>query len=657
MELQRLKALRRQGICLKAEATRKKNEALREAEEKALEQRATNFTVHELVEAYLTEVIEDRIIDDPRKPELKKRVPGARKPKGQSETRRTLYGDAVKVLGEIPAREVTRKLVTDMIMSIVNRGANVQAGNVLRELTAAYDYAIGLGRFRYNANESTDFSAAPWTNLGTGIYAIYREQPTISVTPQSQNITYGNDDPTSYTASYNGFVNGDTDAAITGTATWSTALRVKTTSTSGRRNAGSYDVAYNSGLLSGLGYGFADATRSTNELTVQQLALTVTGLTADNKVYDATTTATLGGTAAVAALGSDDITLGGTAAGALDNKNVGDGKAITVSGVTLGGADAGNYTLIQQVGLRANITKAPLTVTAADLSRTYGAANPSLTSNITGFVNDETLVTAGVSGTAALSTTATATTGVGTAYIVAALGDLAAANYDFTFVDGKLTITPRPITVTAEGKTKLQGEADPVLTFLVEDMADNRGLVEGESITGDLAREPGESVGSYTIGQGKVDEQNNPNYSVAFIGAELAIDGVPTPEPTTEPFDRPIADAQQQLLSSDSPSSGFTSQSNPSQSLTPEGGQESGGQTGFTSGGITYVSLVESSGDSGDADEGGSDSVSQLDEGGQDGSGFIRVFVVNGGINFDDSDAVEDSGDDDDANLGQDARN
>lgn len=147
MEIQNLKALRRQGVCPKAEMTRKKIEAQLEAEAKAREQRATNFTVHELVEAYLTEVIEDRMVEDSRKPGVKKRVPGARKPKGQSETRRTLYGDAVKVLGEMPAREVTRKHVTDMIMSIVDRGANVQAGNVLRELTAAYDYAIGLGRF------------------------------------------------------------------------------------------------------------------------------------------------------------------------------------------------------------------------------------------------------------------------------------------------------------------------------------------------------------------------------------------------------------------------------------------------------------------------------------------------------------------------------
>jgi integrase len=53
----------------------------------------------------------------------------------------------VKVLGELPARNVTRKMVVNLIMSVVGRGANVQAGNVLRELSAAYEYAIGLEKF------------------------------------------------------------------------------------------------------------------------------------------------------------------------------------------------------------------------------------------------------------------------------------------------------------------------------------------------------------------------------------------------------------------------------------------------------------------------------------------------------------------------------
>lgn len=58
-----------------------------------------------------------------------------------------MYGDAVLVLGERFADEVTRKDIVNMIMAIIERGSNVQAGNVLRELTAAYEYCIGLEKF------------------------------------------------------------------------------------------------------------------------------------------------------------------------------------------------------------------------------------------------------------------------------------------------------------------------------------------------------------------------------------------------------------------------------------------------------------------------------------------------------------------------------
>lgn len=66
----------------------------------------SQLTVHQMIEMYLTEVIEDHWVADSRTRERKK-VLGVRKPKGQSETRRTLYSDAVRVLGNRVALEVT----------------------------------------------------------------------------------------------------------------------------------------------------------------------------------------------------------------------------------------------------------------------------------------------------------------------------------------------------------------------------------------------------------------------------------------------------------------------------------------------------------------------------------------------------------------------
>lgn len=116
---------------------------LKKAKQVELEKKkrlSEKMTVKDVVELYLRQYIEDRFVDG-------KKIEGARIKKGQLETRRTLYTDAVLVLGERFADEVTRKDIVNMIMEIVDRGSNVQAGNVLRELTAAYEYCIGLEKF------------------------------------------------------------------------------------------------------------------------------------------------------------------------------------------------------------------------------------------------------------------------------------------------------------------------------------------------------------------------------------------------------------------------------------------------------------------------------------------------------------------------------
>lgn len=146
--LSELKILRKSGVCPKAQQQRNSERLQKQKEERVREEAVKAFTVADLIEAYLTGFIEDRVVEDKRKPGQKKRIAGARKPKGQSETRRTLYGDAVRVLGDFPAAQVTRKQVVDMVMDIVKRGAHVQAGNVLREFSAAYEYSIGLGKFQ-----------------------------------------------------------------------------------------------------------------------------------------------------------------------------------------------------------------------------------------------------------------------------------------------------------------------------------------------------------------------------------------------------------------------------------------------------------------------------------------------------------------------------
>lgn len=123
LKLNELKLLRQEGRCPASELKQEKQLRAIEAEQA----KVPELTVQGLVELYLTERIEDRKTKDG------KVIPGARKPKGQAEVRRTLYGDAVKSLGSRNAAEITRQDVINLINGIVARGATVQAGNVLRE--------------------------------------------------------------------------------------------------------------------------------------------------------------------------------------------------------------------------------------------------------------------------------------------------------------------------------------------------------------------------------------------------------------------------------------------------------------------------------------------------------------------------------------------
>ncbi|MES2522979.1 MAG: YDG domain-containing protein, partial [Gemmatimonadota bacterium] len=82
--------------------------------------------------------------------------------------------------------------------------------------------------------------------------------------------------------------------------------------------------------------------------------------TASNKVYDATTTATIATRSLTGKLGSDAVTLdGGTATFA--DKTVGTGKTVNAAGFTIIGGDATNYSLGAPASTTADITKAPIT--------------------------------------------------------------------------------------------------------------------------------------------------------------------------------------------------------------------------------------------------------------------------------------------------------
>ena len=94
------------------------------------------------------------------------------------------------------------------------------------------------------------------------------------------------------------------------------------------------------------------------------------------------------------------------------------------------------------------INKATITVKADNKTRPYGDSNPPLTVTYSGFQNNETLATSGVSGSPNISTTAVPTSPAGTYPITVTSGNLSSSNYQFSFVNGTLTVTDNACLLT-----------------------------------------------------------------------------------------------------------------------------------------------------------------------------------------------------------------
>ncbi len=93
-----------------------------------------------------------------------------------------------------------------------------------------------------------------------------------------------------------------------------------------------------------------------------------------------------------------------------------------------------NYLAATQVSQSINVTNAALTVTANNVSRVYGAANPTFTGSVSGAVNGDAF-------TETFSTTATASSPVGSYPIVPAVTGTDLADYTVTVQNGTLNVT------------------------------------------------------------------------------------------------------------------------------------------------------------------------------------------------------------------------
>ena len=223
------------------------------------------------------------------------------------------------------------------------------------------------------------------------------------------------------------------------------------------------------------------------------------------------------------------------------NANAGSENAI-VSGYTLTGTGATNYTLSQPTGLSATIAQAQLTITGESVNgKTYDGTTSATLNNtsaaLSGVVNGEGSTVISLVTTGSNAVFASANAGLENAIVSGYdLTGSGAMNYSLSQPTNLTAIIiPAPLSVVAKSATGFAGQPDPVFTYTASGYVG--GDNAGNSITGALSRTDlgVENVGVYTIIQGTLAASN---YTISYTPANFTIISnapVPPPSPPLTP--------------------------------------------------------------------------------------------------------------------------
>lgn len=313
----------------------------------------------------------------------------------------------------------------------------------------------------------------------------------LTVTAENKTKIYGEVNP-ELTMTYDGLVNGETALS---------PLPVITTVATEQSGAGTYDIN-----VSGTSANY-NITFNKGTLTVGQKALTVI---VDNK------TKVYGDANPELTVSYDGLVNGETALTPM----------LTVTTLANEQSAIGNYDIVAS-GMSVNyeitfepgtltIGKKALTITNTNRSKTYGEtlAGTDFAGTIIGVVNnDDITVSRNSAGAPALA-------GVDTYSIVATLNDPdnKLTNYEVSNTNGTLTVSKKALIVTADNKTKIYGEANPVFTVSYDGLVNEEIVLTPAPMITTLANEQS-IVGSYEI----IANGTSANYAITFNKGTLTI--------------------------------------------------------------------------------------------------------------------------------------
>ena len=153
--------------------------------------------------------------------------------------------------------------------------------------------------------------------------------------------------------------------------------------------AGTYEVK-----VSVPGNSYFTAASTTKTYTIKPRGVEISGITANKKVYDGTKNAELDYSKVMFARLIEGDALTVSAEGTFADSNAAKEKTVTITNLVLGGRSASNYVLTadgQQADTIADINPKRITVTADNLKKIVGEADPVLTYTASGLVGEDTL--------------------------------------------------------------------------------------------------------------------------------------------------------------------------------------------------------------------------------------------------------------------------
>ena len=402
----------------------------------------------------------------------------------------TITADAKSRIYGDPDPELTAK-VTFASINVLNIStgtsiisSDVPTGTLRRaEGENAGTYAIGKGDYTYGNNYEETF---------VGSEFLIQKRP-VTITADAKSRSYGDPDP-------------ELTAKVTLGSTLASDIATGVLKRAEGENAGTYAIGKGD-YTYGRNY---EETFVGSEFLIQKRPVVITA-DAKSRIYgdpdpELTARVTLGSTLA------SDIATGVLKRAEGENAGI---YAIGKNNYTYGNNYEETF-----IGSEFLIQKRPVTITADTKSRLYGDPDPELTAKVTLGSTLASDIPTGVLKRAEGENAGTYAIGKGD-YTYG-------SNYEETFVGSDFLIQKRPVTITADAKSRIYGDPDPELTAKVTfasinvlNISTGTSIISSDVPTGTLRRAEGENAGTYAINKGDYTYGNN--YEETFVGSEFLI--------------------------------------------------------------------------------------------------------------------------------------